>query len=96
MSRRVAPRGIAGRGHVEYRPRSGGDRSQAKCAAASARRIGTRARRGRAHLLGRRLVDLLFAVPEQGAADEVLLRPKNARTASFLARFHSTMGERKA
>jgi len=35
-------------------------------------------------------------VVEQGPADEVLLRPKNARTASFLARFHSTIGERKA
>jgi ABC-type polar amino acid transport system ATPase subunit len=35
-------------------------------------------------------------VVEQGVADEVLLRPKNARTASFLARFHSTIGERKA
>ena len=35
-------------------------------------------------------------VVEQGQADEVLLRPKNARTASFLSRFHSTMGERKA
>jgi ABC-type polar amino acid transport system ATPase subunit len=35
-------------------------------------------------------------VVEQGVADEVLLRPTNARTASFLSRFHSTMGERKA
>jgi ABC-type polar amino acid transport system ATPase subunit len=35
-------------------------------------------------------------VVEQGVADEVLLRPKNARTASFLARFHSSIGERKA
>jgi ABC-type polar amino acid transport system ATPase subunit len=35
-------------------------------------------------------------VVEQGPADEVLLRPKNARTASFLSRFHSTLGERKA
>ena len=35
-------------------------------------------------------------VVEQGPADEVLLRPKNARTASFLSRFHSTIGERKA
>ncbi len=35
-------------------------------------------------------------VVEQGVADEVLLRPKNARTASFLSRFHSTIGERKA
>src|SRR4029077_17057377 len=29
-------------------------------------------------------------VVEQGAADEVLLRPKNARTAQFLARFHGS------
>jgi ABC-type polar amino acid transport system ATPase subunit len=35
-------------------------------------------------------------VVEQGVADEVLLRPKNARTASFLSRFHSSIGERKA
>ena len=35
-------------------------------------------------------------VVEQGVADEVLLRPKNPRTASFLSRFHSTIGERKA
>ncbi len=35
-------------------------------------------------------------VVEQGVADDVLLHPKNARTASFLSRFHSTMGERKA
>jgi len=35
-------------------------------------------------------------VVEQGPADDVLLRPKNARTASFLSRFHSTIGERKA
>ena len=35
-------------------------------------------------------------VVEQGPADEVLLRPKNARTASFLSRFHSSIGERKA
>jgi polar amino acid transport system ATP-binding protein len=34
-------------------------------------------------------------VIEQGEAEEVLLAPKNPRTASFLARFHSTMGERK-
>jgi polar amino acid transport system ATP-binding protein len=35
-------------------------------------------------------------VVEQGRAEEVLLRPKNPRTASFLSRFHSTIGERKA
>ena len=35
-------------------------------------------------------------VVEQGAAAEVLLQPKNPRTASFLSRFHSTMGERRA
>jgi ABC-type polar amino acid transport system ATPase subunit len=35
-------------------------------------------------------------VVEQGPAEEVLLRPKNPRTASFLSRFHSTIGERKA
>jgi len=34
-------------------------------------------------------------VVEQGAAEEVLLAPKNPRTASFLSRFHSTIGERK-
>ena len=34
-------------------------------------------------------------VVEQGRAEEVLLRPKNPRTASFLSRFHSTIGERK-
>jgi polar amino acid transport system ATP-binding protein len=34
-------------------------------------------------------------VVEQGPAEEVLLRPKNPRTASFLSRFHSTIGERK-
>jgi len=34
-------------------------------------------------------------VVEQGSAEEVLLAPKNPRTASFLSRFHSTMGERK-
>jgi len=34
-------------------------------------------------------------VIEQGAAEEVLLAPKNPRTASFLARFHNTIGERK-
>jgi polar amino acid transport system ATP-binding protein len=33
-------------------------------------------------------------VVEQGQAEEVLLRPKNPRTASFLSRFHSTIGER--
>jgi len=33
-------------------------------------------------------------VVEQGAAEEVLLAPKNPRTASFLSRFHSTI-ERK-
>jgi ABC-type polar amino acid transport system ATPase subunit len=35
-------------------------------------------------------------VVEQGRAEEVLLRPTNPRTASFLARFHSTIGERRA
>ena len=35
-------------------------------------------------------------VVEQGPADEVLLRPRNPRTASFLSRFHSTMSERTA
>ena len=35
-------------------------------------------------------------VVEQGPAEEVLLNPKNARTASFLSRFHSTIGERKS
>jgi ABC-type polar amino acid transport system ATPase subunit len=35
-------------------------------------------------------------VVEQGQAEEVLPRPKNPRTASFLSRFHSTIGERKA
>jgi polar amino acid transport system ATP-binding protein len=34
-------------------------------------------------------------VVEQGRAEEVLLRPTNPRTASFLSRFHSTMAERK-
>ena len=34
-------------------------------------------------------------VVEHGAAEEVLLRPRNPRTASFLSRFHSTIGERK-
>ena len=34
-------------------------------------------------------------VVEHGLAEEVLLRPKNPRTASFLSRFHSTIGERK-
>jgi polar amino acid transport system ATP-binding protein len=34
-------------------------------------------------------------VVEQGKAEEVLLRPRNPRTASFLSRFHSTIGERK-
>ena len=34
-------------------------------------------------------------VVEQGKAEEVLLRPKNPRTASFLSRFHSTIGERQ-
>ena len=35
-------------------------------------------------------------VVEQGPAEEVLLQPKNPRTASFLSRFHSTMAERKS
>ena len=34
-------------------------------------------------------------VVDAGKAEEVLLRPKNPRTASFLSRFHSTIGERK-
>ena len=34
-------------------------------------------------------------VVEQGAAEEVLLQPKNPRTVSFLSRFHSTIGERQ-
>jgi polar amino acid transport system ATP-binding protein len=34
-------------------------------------------------------------VVEQGAAEEVLLQPRNPRTASFLSRFHSTIGERR-
>jgi hypothetical protein len=34
-------------------------------------------------------------VVEQGPAEDVLLRPKNPRTASFLSRLHSTIGERK-
>jgi polar amino acid transport system ATP-binding protein len=34
-------------------------------------------------------------VVEQGRAAEVLLQPKNPRTASFLSRFHSTIGDRK-
>jgi polar amino acid transport system ATP-binding protein len=34
-------------------------------------------------------------VVEQGVAEDVLLQPKNPRTASFLSRFHSTIGERK-
>jgi ABC-type polar amino acid transport system ATPase subunit len=34
-------------------------------------------------------------VVEQGPAEDVLLQPKNPRTASFLSRFHSTMSERK-
>jgi hypothetical protein len=34
-------------------------------------------------------------VVEQGLAEEVLLQPKNPRTASFLSRFHTTIGERK-
>jgi polar amino acid transport system ATP-binding protein len=35
-------------------------------------------------------------VVEAGHAEEVLLRPKNPRTASFLSRFHSTIGERRS
>jgi polar amino acid transport system ATP-binding protein len=35
-------------------------------------------------------------VIEQGVAEEILLRPRNPRTASFLSRFHSTIAERKA
>jgi polar amino acid transport system ATP-binding protein len=35
-------------------------------------------------------------VVEQGPAEEVLLQPKNPRTVSFLSRFHSTIGERRA
>ena len=34
-------------------------------------------------------------VVEHGAAQDVLMRPKNPRTASFLARFHSARGEKK-
>jgi ABC-type polar amino acid transport system ATPase subunit len=34
-------------------------------------------------------------VVEQGVAEEVLLQPRNPRTASFRSRFHSTIGERK-
>jgi ABC-type microcin C transport system duplicated ATPase subunit YejF len=34
-------------------------------------------------------------VVEQGPAEQVLLAPQNARTASFLSRFHSTIGERR-
>ena len=33
---------------------------------------------------------------EQGVAEDVLLQPQNPRTASFLSRFHSTLGERRA
>jgi polar amino acid transport system ATP-binding protein len=33
-------------------------------------------------------------VVEEGGAEQVLLAPKNPRTASFLSRFHSTLGER--
>jgi len=35
-------------------------------------------------------------VVEEGPAEEVLLAPKNPRTASFLSRFHSTIGERRS
>jgi len=35
-------------------------------------------------------------VVEQGSAEEVLLAPKNPRTASFLSRFHNAIGERKS
>jgi ABC-type dipeptide/oligopeptide/nickel transport system ATPase component len=35
-------------------------------------------------------------VIEQGPAEQVLLQPKNPRTVSFLSRFHSTIGERRA
>ena len=35
-------------------------------------------------------------VVEQGAAEEVLLQPRNPRTVAFLSRFHSTIGERKS
>jgi polar amino acid transport system ATP-binding protein len=35
-------------------------------------------------------------VVEEGTADEVLVRPRNPRTQSFLARFHSTMEGRRA
>ena len=35
-------------------------------------------------------------VVEQGVAADVLLQPKSPRTAAFLSRFHSTIGERKA
>jgi len=35
-------------------------------------------------------------VAEQGSAEDVLVRPRNQRTQSFLARFHSTMGGKQA
>ncbi len=35
-------------------------------------------------------------VVEQGAAEEVLLQPKNPRTLAFLSRFHSAIAERKS
>jgi polar amino acid transport system ATP-binding protein len=33
-------------------------------------------------------------VVEQGLAEEVLLQPRNPRTATFLSRFHSTLERR--
>ncbi len=35
-------------------------------------------------------------VVEQGAAEDILLRPTNPRTVSFLSRFHSSMAERRS
>jgi polar amino acid transport system ATP-binding protein len=35
-------------------------------------------------------------VVEAGSAEEVLVRPQNPRTQSFLARFHSTMAQERA
>jgi ABC-type polar amino acid transport system ATPase subunit len=35
-------------------------------------------------------------VVEEGTAEDVLVRPRNQRTQSFLARFHSAMGGKQA
>src|SRR6185295_2200571 len=35
-------------------------------------------------------------VVEQGAAEEVLLKPQNPRTLAFLSRFHSAIAERRS